>query len=97
MQLSPEQALCLFWAKWPATCQRLLCTALQLGLSAAAGLQVLESRIDHTRVVQIIARADHLPLVKDYLLAVQKANLPAVNEAVNNLLIEEEVGLPPAA
>ena len=55
-------------------------------------VQVLESRIDHTRVVQIIARADHLPLVKDYLLAVQKANLPAVNEAINNLLIEEEVG-----
>ena len=38
--------------------------------------QVLEARIDHTRVVQIISRADHLPLVKDYLLAVQKVRPP---------------------
>ena len=53
-------------------------------------LQVLEARVDHTRVVQILRKADHLPLVKDYLLAVQKANLKAVNEAVNELLVEEE-------
>ena len=33
---------------------------------------MLEARIDHTRVVQIVSRADHLPLIKDYLLAVQK-------------------------
>ena len=46
--------------------------------------------MDHTRVVQILRKADHLPLVKDYLLAVQKANLKAVNEAVNELLVEEE-------
>ena len=39
-------------------------------------LQVLEARIDHTRVVQIVARADHMPLVKDYLMAVQKARAP---------------------
>ncbi|KAK9805974.1 hypothetical protein WJX73_010066 [Symbiochloris irregularis] len=53
-------------------------------------LKVLEARVDHTRVVQILRKADHLPLVKDYLLAVQKANLKAVNEAVNELLVEEE-------
>ena len=53
-------------------------------------LQVLEARIDHTRVVSILRKADHLPLVKDYLVAVQKANLAAVNDAVNELLIEEE-------
>ena len=52
--------------------------------------QVLEARVDHTRVVDILRKADHLPLVKDYLLAVQKSNLAAVNEAVNGLLIEEE-------
>lgn len=46
--------------------------------------------MDHTRVVDILRKADHLPLVKDYLLAVQKSNLAAVNEAVNGLLIEEE-------
>lgn len=53
-------------------------------------LQVLEARIDHTRVVSILRKADHLPLVKDYLVAVQKGNLAAVNDAVNELLIEEE-------
>ena len=53
-------------------------------------LQVLEARIDHSRVVSILRKADHLPLVKDYLIAVQKGNLAAVNDAVNELLIEEE-------
>ncbi len=51
---------------------------------------MLEARVDHTRVVDILRKADHLPLVKDYLLAVQKSNLLAVNEAVNGLLVEEE-------
>ena len=54
------------------------------------GWQVLEARVDHVRVVGILRKADHLPLIKEYLLAVQKANLAAVNEAVNELLIEEE-------
>ncbi|PSC73488.1 clathrin heavy chain [Micractinium conductrix] len=53
-------------------------------------LKVVESRVDHSRVVDIMRRAQQLPLVKDYLLAVQKNNLGAVNEAVNELLIEEE-------
>ncbi|EIE26635.1 clathrin heavy chain [Coccomyxa subellipsoidea C-169] len=53
-------------------------------------LKVLEARVDHVRVVGILRKADHLPLIKEYLLAVQKANLAAVNEAVNELLIEEE-------
>ncbi|KAK9810517.1 hypothetical protein WJX72_012055 [[Myrmecia] bisecta] len=53
-------------------------------------LKVLEARVDHSRVVDILRKADHLPLVKDYLLTVQKTNLSAVNEAVNELLIEEE-------
>lgn len=53
-------------------------------------MQVLEARIDHSRVVSILRKADHLPLVKDYLIAVQKGNLAAVNDAVNELLIEEE-------
>ncbi|DBA67143.1 hypothetical protein WJX79_007694 [Trebouxia sp. C0005] len=53
-------------------------------------LKVLEARIDHSRVVSILRKADHLPLVKDYLIAVQKGNLAAVNDAVNELLIEEE-------
>ena len=46
--------------------------------------------MDHSRVVEIMRRARQLPLVKEYLLGVQKNNLSAVNEAVNELLIEEE-------
>lgn len=53
-------------------------------------MQVLESRVDHTRVVLMLRKAGNLPLVKDYLMAVQKSNLSAVNEAVNELVIEEE-------
>lgn len=34
--------------------------------------------MDHSRVVDIMRRAQQLPLVKDYLLAVQKNNLGAV-------------------
>lgn len=53
-------------------------------------LKVLESRIDHVRVVGTLRRSNAIPLCKDYLLAVQKANLKDVNEAVNDLFIEEE-------
>lgn len=53
-------------------------------------LKVVEARVDHSRVVDIMRRAGQLPLVKDYLLSVQKNNLLPVNEAVNELLIEEE-------
>jgi hypothetical protein len=44
-------------------------------------LQVVEARVDHNRVVDIMRRAGQLPLVKDYLLAVQKNNLLAVSWA----------------
>jgi len=53
-------------------------------------LKVLESRLDHTRVVGILRRAGVVPVGKEYLLTVQKSNLNEVNEAVNELLIEEE-------
>lgn len=53
-------------------------------------LKVVEARVDHGRVVEIMRRAGQLPLVKDYLLSVQKNNLLPVNEAVNELLVEEE-------
>ena len=51
-------------------------------------LKVLEARVDHARVVGVLRSAGHLALAKDYLLAVQKADLPAVNDAVNELLVE---------
>lgn len=53
-------------------------------------LKVIEARLDHSRVVQIMKRADQLSLVKQYLLGVQKNNLSAVNEALNELFIQEQ-------
>jgi clathrin heavy chain len=53
-------------------------------------LKVLEGRIDHSRVVALVRSGGHLGLAKDYLIAVQKNNLPSVNEAMNELLIEED-------
>ncbi|KLO17941.1 clathrin heavy chain [Schizopora paradoxa] len=53
-------------------------------------LTVLQPRIDHTRVVRMFQRSDNVPLIKPYLIAVQNLNNEAVNEAYNDLLIEEE-------
>lgn len=53
-------------------------------------LTVLTARIDHTRVVQMFQKTDNLPLIKPYLVSVQKVNNQAVNNAYNDLLIEEE-------
>ncbi|KAH9935862.1 clathrin heavy chain [Epithele typhae] len=53
-------------------------------------LTVLIPRIDHARVVRMFQQIDHIPLIRSYLIAVQHLNLEAVNDAYNNLLIEEE-------
>ncbi|KNF04499.1 hypothetical protein PSTG_02409 [Puccinia striiformis f. sp. tritici PST-78] len=53
-------------------------------------LTVLVARIDHTRAVKIFQKTDNLPLIKPYLIAVQHLDLPAINEAYHDLLIEEE-------
>ena len=53
-------------------------------------LVVLQSRVDHARVVALMRKLEALALVKPYLVAVQPANLAAVNDAVNELAIEEE-------
>jgi len=47
-------------------------------------------QLDHNRVVLMIRRASHLPLIKKYLLHVQRENISSVNEAVNELAIQEE-------
>lgn len=57
--------------------------------SEHAARQVLEARVDHARVVDLLRKADHLPLIKEYLLAVQKTNLGAVNEAVRPEVVED--------
>ncbi|KAJ2604110.1 Clathrin heavy chain [Coemansia sp. RSA 1722] len=58
-------------------------------------LNVMMARIDHTRVVSMFQKSDNIPLIKKYLVAAQSTNNKSVNEAYNELLIEEEdfVGL----
>uniref|UniRef100_A0A803KRG1 Clathrin heavy chain n=1 Tax=Chenopodium quinoa TaxID=63459 RepID=A0A803KRG1_CHEQI len=53
-------------------------------------LNVLALRVDHTRVVDIMRKAGQLPLVKPYMVAVQSNNVSAVNEALNEIYLEEE-------
>ncbi|KAJ5565084.1 clathrin heavy chain [Penicillium frequentans] len=53
-------------------------------------LQVLTPRIDVNRVVRIFKSSDNIPLIKPFLLNVQTQNKRAVNDAINELLIEEE-------
>ncbi|KAJ5964448.1 uncharacterized protein N7479_004324 [Penicillium vulpinum] len=53
-------------------------------------LQVLTARIDVNRVVRIFQTSDNIPLIKPFLLNVQSQNKRAVNDAINEILIEEE-------
>ncbi|KAL3681952.1 hypothetical protein R1sor_024908 [Riccia sorocarpa] len=53
-------------------------------------LNVLAPRVDHARVVDIMRKAGQLPLVKPYMVTVQGSNVSAVNEALNELYVEEE-------
>ncbi|CAF3582886.1 unnamed protein product [Rotaria sordida] len=53
-------------------------------------LIILSPRLDHTRAVNYFIKVKQLPLVKPYLRSVQNINNKAINEALNNLLIEEE-------
>ncbi|CAN0432491.1 unnamed protein product, partial [Phaeothamnion confervicola] len=53
-------------------------------------LAVLTPHVDHSRVVHQLRKAEHLPLAAEYLKAVQKENVSAVNEALNELYIEDE-------
>lgn len=53
-------------------------------------LSVLSPRIDVTRVVKMFQKSDNIPLIKPFLLNVQSQNNKVVNQAINDLLIEEE-------
>lgn len=53
-------------------------------------LAALTPRVDVNRVVKMFQKNDSLPLIKPFLLNVQTQNKRIVNEAVNDLLIEEE-------
>ena len=53
-------------------------------------LQVLTPHLDHSRCVHQVRKLENLPLVLPYLKAVQKENLTAVNDAVNELYADDE-------
>ncbi|KAK2376500.1 clathrin heavy chain [Trifolium repens] len=53
-------------------------------------LNVLACRVDHARVVDIMRKAGHIRLIKPYMVAVQSSNVFAVNEALNEIYVEEE-------
>jgi len=48
------------------------------------------TRLDNSRVVNLLVRLKQLPLIKPYLKLVQEQNNATVNEALNGLFIEEE-------
>lgn len=54
-------------------------------------LAVLTVRLDHSRAANYFVKQKLLSLVKQYLKSVQCYNNKAINEAINNLYIEEEV------
>ena len=53
-------------------------------------LQVLTPHLDHARVVHLLKKTDSIPLSVEYLQSVQKDNLSALNEALNDHYIAEE-------
>jgi len=50
----------------------------------------LTPKLDHSRVVTLVKRKGHVPLIKGYLLSVQPENNDIINEAINTLFYEEE-------
>ncbi|XP_077570823.1 clathrin heavy chain 1 [Stigmatopora nigra] len=53
-------------------------------------LTILSPRLDHNRAVNYFTKVKQLKLVKPYLRSVQDHNNKFINEALNNLLTEEE-------
>mmetsp|Transcript_30328 Transcript_30328/g.70760 ORF Transcript_30328/g.70760 Transcript_30328/m.70760 type:complete len:1710 (-) Transcript_30328:179-5308(-) len=53
-------------------------------------LNTIAGKVDHARVVQVVRKAGELALILPYLKQVQQSNLPAVNEAINELYVEGE-------
>lgn len=53
-------------------------------------LSAVSHKVDQSRIVNIGRKTNQLPLLKKYLQSIQKANITAVNEALNELYVEEE-------
>ncbi|KAL8431096.1 hypothetical protein ACSSS7_005501 [Eimeria intestinalis] len=59
-------------------------------LQLCALLKGMERKVDHSRVVQQLRRAGHLPLIEKYLQEQLPLNVAAVNEAMLELLVEAQ-------
>ena len=53
-------------------------------------MKILQSKLDHTRVTHQIRKHKQLAIIMPYLKAVQKENLTAVNEAINEMYVNDE-------
>jgi clathrin heavy chain len=53
-------------------------------------LSSVSSKVDPAKVVERVGKLSHLPLIKRYLVSVQERNISQVNDALNDLYIEEE-------
>jgi len=53
-------------------------------------LQALTPRVDVNRVVRMFEKSDNIPIIKPFLLNVQGQNKRVVNNAIHDLLIEED-------
>lgn len=53
-------------------------------------LSTLSQKVDPVRVVQLFRKSGQLALIKPFLKAVQSLNISHVNEALNELYVEEE-------
>jgi len=53
-------------------------------------LAALSQKLDHVRVVAQLRKAQHMPLVKQYLLSTQPLNIKEVNDALYELYVQEE-------
>lgn len=50
----------------------------------------IATKLDPSRVVHKVRQANHLPLIKNYLLAVQREDSATVNKALNDMFLEED-------
>ena len=53
-------------------------------------LKLLSMKIDASKAVQVMRRAGHLPLITPFLKSVQNQNVNAVNEALNEIYVQNE-------
>jgi len=53
-------------------------------------LSSISNKVDPAKVVERVGKLSHLPLIKRYLVSVQERNVTQVNEALNDMYIDEE-------